>query len=285
VGWGLNGFDLAGFNLTREEFHLISSLVYEKFGINLGEQKRTLVIERLQKELRQGGFSSFKEYYDHVTQDTTGQALLTMIDRISTNHTFFFREKDHFDLLTAEVLPKTLQKLPGAGQDLRFWTAGCSSGEEPYSLAMTISEFLGPRINNLIPSILATDISVTALAKASRGVYAETETAKISSSLKSRYFVRLEDGTWAVKQSLKKLILFRRLNLMRRAYPFKNKFHVIFCRNVMIYFDAPTRQALLERFYACLEPEGYLFLGHSESLGRSSSLFKYIKPAVYQKIQ
>jgi chemotaxis protein methyltransferase CheR len=284
VGWGLNGFDVAGFNLTKEEFHLISSLVYEKFGINLGEQKRTLVIERLQKELRQGGFSSFKEYYDHVMQDTTGQALLTMIDKISTNHTFFFREEGHFDLLTAEILPKTLQKLPGAGQDLRFWSAGCSSGEEPYSLAMTISEFLGPRINNIIPSILATDISVTALAKASRGVYAETETAKILSSLKNRYFVRLEDGTWAVKQSLKKMILFRRLNLMRRAYPFKNKFHVIFCRNVMIYFDAPTRQALLERFYACLEPEGYLFLGHSESLGRSSSLFKYIKPAVYQKV-
>lgn len=218
-------------------------------------------------------------------QDTTGQALLTMIDRISTNHTFFFREKAHFDLLTAEVLPKTLQKLPGAGQNLRFWSAGCSSGEEPYSLAMTISEFLGPRINNLTPSILATDISVTALAKASRGVYTESETAQMSSDLKNRYFMRLEDGMWAVKQSLKKMILFRRLNLMRRAYPFKNKFHVIFCRNVMIYFDAPTRQALLERFYACLEPEGYLFLGHSESMGRSSSLFKYIKPAVYQKTQ
>ena len=281
----MNGLDMAGFNLTKEEFHLISRLVYEKFGINLGEQKRTLVIERLQKELRQGGFSSFKEYYDHVMQDTTGQALLTMIDRISTNHTFFFREKAHFDLLTAEVLPKTLQKLPGAGQNLRFWSAGCSSGEEPYSLAMTISEFLGPRINNLTPSILATDISVTALAKASRGVYTESETAQMSSSLKSRYFVRSEAGMWAVKQSLKKMILFRRLNLMRRAYPFKNKFHVIFCRNVMIYFDAPTRQALLERFYACLEPEGYLFLGHSESMGRSSSLFKYIKPAVYQKTQ
>ncbi len=281
----MSSLEMAGFNLTKEEFHLISSLVYEKFGINLGEQKRTLVIERLQKELRQGGFSSFKEYYDHVMQDTTGQALLTMIDRISTNHTFFFREKAHFDLLTAEVLPKTLQKLPGAGQNLRFWSAGCSSGEEPYSLAMTISEFLGPRINNLTPSILATDISVTALAKASRGVYTESETAQMSSDLKNRYFMRLEDGMWAVKQSLKKMILFRRLNLMRRAYPFKNKFHVIFCRNVMIYFDAPTRQALLERFYACLEPEGYLFLGHSESMGRSSSLFKYIKPAVYQKTQ
>jgi chemotaxis protein methyltransferase CheR len=281
----LSGFELTGFNLTGEEFHLISSLVYEKFGIKLAEQKRMLVIERLQKELRQGGFSSFKGYYDHVTQDTTGQALLTMIDRISTNHTFFFREKDHFDLLTAEILPKILQKTPGAGQDLRFWSAGCSSGEEPYSLAMTLNEYMGPKINITGANILATDISVTVLAKASRGVYADSETAQISSSLKNRYFVRFEDGTWGAKESLKKMILFRRLNLMRRTYPFKNKFHVIFCRNVMIYFDVPTRAALLERFYDCLEPDGYLFLGHSESLGRSSERFKYIKPAVYQKIQ
>jgi chemotaxis protein methyltransferase CheR len=284
VVWSLSGFELAGFDLTGEEFHLISRLVYEKFGINLGEQKRMLVIERLQKELRRGGFSSFKEYYDHVTQDTTGQALLTMIDRISTNHTFFFREKDHFDLLTAEILPKILQKLPGAGQNLRFWSAGCSSGEEPYTLAMTINEYLGPKINIIGVDILATDISVTALAKASRGVYADTETAQISSGLKNRYFMKSGDGTWAVKQSLKKMILFRRLNLMRQTYPFKNKFHVIFCRNVMIYFDVPTRTALLERFCACLEPGGYLFLGHSESLGRSSELLKYIKPAVYQKV-
>jgi chemotaxis protein methyltransferase CheR len=281
----LSGFEVAGFDLTEEEFHLISGLVYEKFGINLGEQKRTLVIERLQKELRQGGFTSFKQYYNHVTQDATGRALLTMIDKISTNHTFFFREKDHFDLLTAEIMPMILQKLPGARQNLRFWSAGCSSGEEPYSLAMTINEYLGPKINIIGADILATDISVTVLAKASRGVYADTETAQIAPVLKSRYFTRSADGAWAVKQSLKKMILFRRLNLMRQTYPFKNKFHVIFCRNVMIYFDVPTRKALLERFYTCLEPGGYLFLGHSESLGRLSDLFKYIKPAVYQKTQ
>jgi chemotaxis protein methyltransferase CheR len=282
---GLSSLELAGYDLTGEEFHLISHLVYEKCGINLGEQKRSLVIQRLQKELRQGGFSSFTEYYDYVRHDATGRALLTMIDRISTNHTFFFREKDHFDLLTAEIMPKILQKLPETGQNLRFWCAGCSSGEEPYSLAMILSEYSSMKIRISGPEILATDISITALGKASQGIYADSEMVQIPTALKNRYFEKVEDGRWAVKQSLKKMILFRRLNLMRQTFPFKNKFHVIFCRNVMIYFDLPTRTELLNRFYACLEPEGYLFLGHSESLGRTSNLFKYFKPAIYQKIR
>ncbi len=281
----MGSFDPTGFDLTDEEFRLISRLVYEKCGINLGEQKRFLVVERLQKVLRQGGFSSFKEYYYYVVQDTTGQALLTLMDRISTNHTFFFREKDHFDLLTAEILPNIWQKVPETRQNLRLWSAGCSSGEEAYSLAITISEYMGPKTVSLDHlGILATDISMTALAKASRGVYSAAEIAQIAPDLKRRYFVRSEDGEWAINQALKKIILFRRLNLMREAYPFKGKFHIIFCRNVMIYFDEPTRKALLERFYSYLEPEGYLFLGHSESLGRSSSLFRYIKPAIYQKM-
>lgn len=272
-----------GFDLTEEEFRLISSLVYDKFGINLGEHKRSLVIERLQKVLRQGGFSSFKEYYYHVVQDTTGQALLTLIDKISTNHTFFFREKDHFDTLTTTALPEIMRKQSGARQYLKIWSAGCSSGEEPYSLAMVISEFLGPKINTLDLGILATDISVTALEKATLGIYSEAEASQMPPDLRRRYFLRLDDGSWAVKESLKKMILFRRLNLMRQVYPFKGKFHLIFCRNVMIYFDILTRKALLERFYNCLEPEGYLFVGHSESLDRSSELFRYKQPAVYQK--
>ncbi|MGD0153876.1 MAG: protein-glutamate O-methyltransferase CheR [Thermacetogeniaceae bacterium] len=273
-----------GFDITAEEFHLISSLVYDKFGINLGEHKQSLVIERLQKVLRQGGFSSFKEYYYSVMQDSTGQALLTLIDKISTNHTFFFRESDHFDVLTTAILPEIFNKQPGMGQSLRLWSAGCSSGEEPYSLAMAISESLGQKNNNLDLGILATDISVTALESASRGVYSEAQVSQVPLLFRKRYFTLTPDGNWAVKENLKKAILFRRLNLMRQVYPFKGKFQLIFCRNVMIYFDAPTRNALLGRFYNYLEPNGYLFVGHSESLDRSSGLFKYIKPAIYQKL-
>lgn len=273
-----------GLDLTEEEFHLISSLVYDKFGINLGEHKRSLVIERLQKVLRQGGFSSFTEYYYHVVQDATGHALLTLIDKISTNHTFFFREKEHFDILTATALPDVMRRQPGGKQRLKVWSAGCSSGEEPYTLAMVISDFFGARINNLDLGLLATDISVTALEKATLGIYSETETSQVPPAFKHRYLMRLEDGSWAVKESVKKMILFRRLNLMRQTYPFKGKFHLIFCRNVMIYFDILTRKALLERYYNYLEPEGYLFVGHSESLDRSNGLFRYIQPAVYQKI-
>jgi chemotaxis protein methyltransferase CheR len=280
---GLGGFDFAGFNLTNEEFHLISSLVYDKCGINLGEQKRALVIERLQKVLREGGFSSFGEYYDYVIHDRTGNALLVLIDKITTNHTFFFRENEHFEILRAEILPIILHKLAGTGQQIRLWSAGCSSGEEPYSLAMTVSEYLEQKINSLTPALLATDISVTALAKATRGIYTESELGPVTPDLRQRYFTRREGEGWAVKETLKKMVLFRRLNLMRSAYPFQNKFHCIFCRNVMIYFDALTRKALLERFYDYLVPDGYLFLGHSESIDRSIGLFKYLKPAVYQK--
>lgn len=273
-----------GFDLTTEEFHLISSLVYEKFGINLGEHKQSLVIERLQKVLREGGFSSFKEYYYDVVQDSTGQALLTLIDKISTNHTFFFRESDHFDVLTATIIPEIFNKQQGIRQSLRLWSAGCSSGEEPYSLAMAIRESLGSKINNLDLGILATDISVTALETASRGIYSEAQVSQVPLHFRKRYFNLMADGNWAMKEDLKKAVLFRRLNLMRPGYPFKGKFHLIFCRNVMIYFDVPTRNALLRKLYNYLEPGGYLFVGHSESLDRSNGLFKYIKPAIYQKL-
>jgi chemotaxis protein methyltransferase CheR len=275
---------LNAFDLTGAEFHLISSLVYDKFGINLGEHKRSLVIERLQKVLRQGGFSSFTEYYYHVVEDVTGHALLTLIDRISTNHTFFFRESDHFDELTTRVIPETLSKqLPGR-RSLRLWSAGCSSGEEPYTIAMIICNFMGQKMSALDAGVLATDISVTALEKASQGVYSDAEMTHVEPDVRRRYFMQLGEGRWSVKQCLKDLVLFRRLNLMRQSYPFKGKFHGIFCRNVMIYFDAPTRKALLERYHNYLEPGGYLFVGHSESLERSNGLFKYISPALYQKI-
>lgn len=272
------------FDLSEEEFRLISNLVYDKFGINLGNQKRSLVIERLQKVLRLGGFLSFKEYYDYVVKDITGQALLTLIDRISTNHTFFLRENDHFDTLTDSVLPGIMQRQSAGRQYLRIWSAGCSSGEEPYTMAMVLSEWLGPKNGSFDLGILATDISVTALEKAIAGVYLDSETSQIPPDWKRRYLVQLDDGKWVFKDSLKKFILFRRLNLMRPAYPFKGKFQIIFCRNVMIYFDVPTRKALLERFHNYLYPEGHLFLGHSESLDRSSGLFRYVRPAVYQKI-
>lgn len=270
--------------LTDEEFRLISDLVYRKSGIKLGEQKRALIIGRLQKALRSGSFGSFKEYYDYVVKDHSGRALLDLVDRISTNHTFFFREKDHFDYLSAVVLPEISETLRRKQRcDVRIWSAGCSSGEEPYSLAMVASEYYGDRILGADLGILATDISISALEKATAGIYPEESMSTVSLAYRHKYFTRLKDGAWAVKKSLKDMVLFRRLNLIQQSYPFKGMFQVIFCRNVMIYFDKVTQKALVERFYRYTEPGGYLFIGHSETLDRGAGLYRFVQPSVYKK--
>jgi chemotaxis protein methyltransferase CheR len=271
--------------LTDEEFALIRELIHQRFGINLSEQKRSLVIGRLQKVLLSGGFRSFREYYDHVVQDSTGRALLTLVDRISTNHTYFFREQEHFDFLKTVVLPEITAGMKGSQRkDLRFWCAGCASGEEPYSVAMVVSDFFGDNLSGMDVGILATDISVSALEKAVAGVYPTEQLAGVPPLYRQRYFDPLGKGNWAVREELKRMVLFRRLNLMRTDYPFKGRFQVIFCRNVMIYFDNPTKKALVERLYRYTEPGGYLFIGHSETLDQSSGLYRYVRPAVYRKI-
>lgn len=265
--------DSPGVTITRKEFELIRSLVHAKFGIHLGEQKQSLVLGRLQQVLLAGRFESFTQYYNHVLADTSGKALLTLVDRISTNHTFFFRERDHFDFLTETVLGR---RAPGMEKP-RVWCAGCSSGEEPYTLAMLLKE----QSNDV--DILATDISVTALAEAQNGVYSEERLAAMPPAFKLKYFRRLADGRWAIAESIKKTVLFRRLNLVRPDYPFRNRFRAILCRNVMIYFDAPTRKAIIERFYRFTEQGGYLVVGHSESVDRSFGLYRYLSPSIYEK--
>ena len=270
--------------LTDLEFKLISTLVYDKFGINLSDEKRTLIVQRLQKVVSDGGFNSFKEYYEYVIREPSGEAMLTLVDRISTNHTFFFREKSHFDYLTSNVFPQISDLLLKKGsRDLRIWCAGCSSGEEPYTLSILASEFFAGGYA-MDTGILATDVSVTALEKAVTGIYQPGQFTQMPLIYRQKYFTPLKDGSWAVKQNIKDMVLFRRLNLMRTEYPFRGKFHMIFCRNVMIYFDKPTRQALIERFHRYTEPGGYLFIGHSETIDRTTGMYKYIQPAAYQKI-
>lgn len=273
------------FQLSDHEFQLISTLVRRRFGIDLGEHKRTLIVARLQKVLREGGFPDFQSYYDYVVSDPSGQALLTMVDRISTNHTFFFREKEHIDFFRTTALPRVFEIIRRKGQKgFRIWSAGCSSGEEPYTLAIVISDYFGDSLSAIDAGILATDISVTALEKAKTGVYTKEQISKVPPLYRQRYFTHLQRDLYEVRPSVKALVLFRRLNLMRQEYPFKERFHVIFCRNVMIYFDHTTRRQLLERFHRYTEPGGYLIIGQSESIDRSSALYRYICPSVYQRI-
>ncbi|OPY58570.1 MAG: Chemotaxis protein methyltransferase Cher2 [Pelotomaculum sp. PtaU1.Bin035] len=271
--------------ITNEEFMLISRLVYQKFGIKLSEKKRALVVNRLHKVLYLGKFHSFTEYYNYVIQEPSGRALLTLVDQISTNHTYFFREKDHFDYFTTEALPRITEILHKKNKkDLRIWCAGCSSGEEPYTLAMIISNYFSDTHLKINIGILATDISISALDKAKAGIYPADRLSQIPPVYRQRHFRPLSNGSWEVKQSLREMVLFRRLNLIRPDYPFKGLFQAVFCRNVMIYFDQTTQQALVERFHRYTEPGGYLFIGHSESIDRSSGLYKYVQPSIYQRI-
>jgi chemotaxis protein methyltransferase CheR len=272
--------------LSDKEYKLISGLVYDKFGINLGEQKRSLIVGRLNKVLKQYGFRSFQEYYDYVLQDNSGAALTTLIDRISTNHTFFNREKDHFEYFSEMAIPEIIRRLKNQNcRDMRIWCAGCSTGEESYTIAMLLLEHLGNELKAWDIGILATDISSRALEKAVNGVYQDENVAKLPPGLKNKYLIRQERGDWMVNDKVRSIVVYRKLNLMGESYPFKGRFQTIFCRNVMIYFDKPTREALVARFHRYLDDDGFLFIGHSETLGRDSRSFRYLKPALYQRVQ
>ncbi len=270
--------------LTESEFLAIRTLVYDRFGINLTDQKRNLVVGRLQKVLRIHHFSTFGEYLDFLNADTSGEALSDLIDRISTNHTFFFREPEHFRFMTAVALPLLSRTLAERHErDLRIWSAGCSSGEEPYSIVMTLQMFFGHAYKQWTAGVLATDISAHVLRHAARGIYPLERLAKTPADIRARYFEPVDADTIRVKPEVQADVTFRRLNFMSESFPFKKPFHIIFCRNVMIYFDAPTRAALMKKFYDVLAPGGYLLIGHSESLGRDSVYFDYVQPAVYQR--
>lgn len=275
--------DLTGMmGISDSEFGLIRDLVYKHFGINLTEQKKNLVVGRLQKLVKQLGFTTFHQYYEYVVSNQA--ALSDLVNRISTNHTFFFREVDHFDYFREVVLPVLTKEHAARGDyDLRFWCAAASSGEEPYTIAMTMLEYFGREYSRWDAGLLATDISRKALDTAMNGVYPQERVQLIPEPLFNKYMSVLPDGRVQVNQNLKQEVTFRRFNLMNENFPFKKKFDAVFCRNVMIYFDQPTREALVERIYDITVPGGYLFIGHSETLGRSKTRWHYVKPAVYRK--
>jgi chemotaxis protein methyltransferase CheR len=270
--------------ISDQEFGQLRDLIQARFGINLTEQKRSLLVGRLQKLMRQLNLATFSSYYEYLSNDKTEGTLSELVDLVSTNHTYFNREKDHFDYFSAIALPKVVAKLKKENRkDLRIWCAGCSTGEEPYTLLMLMMEYLGADYSSWDAGILATDISDRALTIARCGTYANDRVMQLPDPLRKKYFIRAGDGEMAVVDNIKKEATFRRFNLMNTSFPFKKPFQMIFCRNVMIYFDQPTREALVSRYHQHTEPGGYLFIGHSETLGRTQSLYRYLKPALYQK--
>lgn len=265
--------------LTDEDFSRMVDYVKRNFGINL-IKKRLLIEGRLSFTLQSRGFTSYKDYIDTVMADKTGAEVAFLLDKLTTNHTFFMREKEHFDFFTATILPYLESTVKD--RELRIWSAGCSFGNEPYNLAMCIAEYFKDRKKNFDCRILATDISTKALKFAKEGIYLKRAIDDLPPAWVEKYFKKLDDEHYQVTDELRREIVFKHFNLMEQI-PFKKPFHLISCRNVMIYFDTPTREALVDRFYNSTEEGGYLFIGHSETIQKSKN-YKSIKPAIYRRI-
>ena len=271
--------------LSESQFTEIGELVKSICGINLNEGKKELVKARLAKRLRELNLNSYAEYINLVRSKAGESELTLMLDALSTNLTSFFRESDHFDYLAQRILTP----IKGSPRPLRIWSSACSSGEEPYTIGITLHETLS-NMNAWDARILATDISTKVLKKAMQGLYPGKRLESVSSHLHSKYFDRVDgrraedrnERLYQVQPALRSMVHFAHLNLMN-AWPMKGPFDVIFCRNVMIYFDKPTQGKLVNRFWELLRPGGTLFIGHSESLTGIKHSFKYIQPTVYEK--
>lgn len=274
--------------MSDDVFGLFQNLIYTIAGIRLSSQKKGLLLSRLLKRLKKLGINSLHEYYKMVKNNN--DELLEMLNCISTNTTHFFRENHHFEYLKNKIMPELL-RIKSSQKTLRIWSAGCSTGEEPYSIAITLCEALSNTQQSLLHErwdikILATDISTKVLNKADNGIYEYEAISDMSEDIIHKYFLKgtgENTGMVKVKNFLKEIIRFRRLNLKDEVYPFNRGFDIIFCRNVMIYFDENMKQHVLSMFHKHLIEGGYLFLGHSKTM-LSSNGFKPVFITVYKKI-
>jgi chemotaxis protein methyltransferase CheR len=267
--------------IMNEEFRLLADFIERHYGIHLKEEKKLLVVTRLQQLLQTLHINSFSEYYHYLLSDRTGHAQTALLNHITTNHTFFMREADHFYYFRDHVLPFLRDSV--GNHDLRIWSAGCSTGEEPYTLSMIINDFWGKNVCLWDTQLLATDISERVLQKARAGRYSAQQIAHLPFHWKHDYFKSVDAQVYEMKPEIKASVIFRKFNLMLRPFPFKQPFHVIFCRNVMIYFSDEVKHALIQQFYDHTAPGGFLFIGHSEALIRSRTRYRYVAPSVFRK--
>ncbi|MBS3910190.1 MAG: protein-glutamate O-methyltransferase [Actinobacteria bacterium] len=276
----------AQFKIDDREFGRLKTLIKELTGINLTDQKKTLVVARLSKRLRALGLSSFAEYYYFLTETGDYSEVTHLINRITTNKTDFFRERHHFEFLTEAVLPGICEEGEKNGtRKLRIWSAGCSSGEEPYTIAITLCEYFLDKAGWDI-KILATDLDTEMLEKARAGIYCQDGVAPVPPEYLRKYFkkgVNANTGRYMAKDKLKKMVIFKRHNLTSERYPFNEQIDVVLCRNVIIYFDEATKAKVINSFHDVLRDGGVLFLGHSESAIGNESRFKLIGNSTFRK--
>lgn len=273
--------------LSDKVFNRFSSFIYDEVGIKLPHAKKTMLEARLNKRLKVNGFRSFEEYADYVfSSEGRNEELVDLIDVVTTNKTDFFREPAHFEYLVKHAIPTLIDSHDaGFRKPFKIWSAGCSTGEEPYTMSIVLSEFAESQ-PGFKSSILATDISTVVLAKAKNAIYAEDRVDTIPLQLKKKYLLKSKDKCKPLVRmspSLRAMIQFRRLNFME-DFGMQEQMDVIFCRNVIIYFDKPTQERLLNKFCKQLVKGGYLFLGHSETLSGLNVPLTPVASTVYRKL-
>ncbi len=261
-------------------FSRLVYMIHTTYGIDL-HKKRSLVEGRLGKYMNDRGFNYLDDYLDMVEVNESGEELVNLLNRLTTNHTYFMREPEHFIHFRDEVLP-AIAKM-ALDRDVRVWSAGCSSGQEPYTLYMLMDSFFSKLSGSWDYSVLATDISMRALAVATDGIYDNADLEDLPLEWRKKYLKNKGDGTSQFTEQVRNKIVYRPFNLMNQDFPFKKPFHVIFCRNVMIYFDLETKTELVKKYYQHTAPGGYLYIGQTESVARGSTGYKYVMPAVYRK--
>lgn len=271
------------FCLSDSEFEEIRTVIKDMTGISMSAAKRQLIYRRLQTRLKATGINSFKTYLELLKKgDPREQEAFT--NAVTTNLTSFFREKHHFEFLAKTIIPEIVAKRGNNSRRLRIWSAGCSTGEEPYSIAITLKETL-KSIDRWDARLLCTDLDSDVLNTGKTGIYAQDRVEKIPEKQLRRWFRKngsTDDDRVKVSQDLQDLITFKQLNLMN-DWPMRGRFDVIFCRNVVIYFDKPTQRVLMDRYAEILEDDGYLILGHSESLFNVSDRFTLLGHTIYRK--
>ena len=263
--------------ISDEDFRRLTSFIKSEYGITL-QEKRQLVTSRLSSLLTEQGYSSFSQFVTQLLKEKDPQKIEQVLNRLTTNYTFFMRETEHFDFFSKVILPELVRKYQSK-RSIAIWSAGCSSGEEPYNLSMYIKDYLGMQANQWDTRILATDISQKALATAKKGVYEVPNT--VPDVWRKKYFKKIEGSRYAVSPEIRNNVIFQTFNLMD-PIKFRTKFDVIFCRNVMIYFDQPTKDALVRRFYDATVPGGYLMISHSENLSKDAP-YVTVAPSTFQK--
>jgi chemotaxis protein methyltransferase CheR len=272
--------------ISAADYTRLRRLVYEVAGIALGPARKTMLEGRIRRRLKELSISSYRDYCRYLFSDSGHrEELVHLIDVVTTNKTDFFREPKHFEFLATRMLPEHMRD-SGGRRAVRFWSAGCSTGEEPYTLAIVLSEFQQTHPGFLF-RILATDVSTTVLKKAELGVYAAEGIRPVAPALKVKYFMRGREpdaNRVRVVPELRRLVEFSHLNFMDSNYGINEKLDAIFCRNVIIYFDKPTQQHILEKLTECLLPGGYLFMGHAETLHELDLPLVQVAPALYRRI-